>query len=83
MDITTLTTQDICRHEYKCAGDEWMCVTVPDYKTYKEAVRWLQDERKYELISVSSVFARDKHTGAFTFKFLCKKEYMWFKLRWG
>lgn len=78
-----LTMDDICRHEPKCECKEWLYATVPDYRTYHHAVHWLRSERQYKFIPVEGVFEGGRHTGAYTFKFLCEQEYNWFVLRWS
>lgn len=78
-----LTWEDICHHTPHCECKEWLTFTVPDYKTYHSAYHWLRSVRKQKAVSVQSVIDNGKYTGAFTFKFLCEREYLMFVLRWS
>lgn len=78
-----LSWEDICRHEPKCECKVWLYVTVPDYRTYRNAFKWLRHERQFTVIYTEGVMYNDKHTGAYRFKFLCEQEYILFLLRWS
>lgn len=85
-DTVKLKREDICQHENKCEGNELLYHTVPDYRVYVQAYKWLR-ERGCKVISAERErehVAGDqwRYTGRYTFKFLCEQECMWFKLRW-
>ena len=80
-----LSWQDVCQHEPHCVPKSWMKATVPDYKTYYEAHRWLREERNMKVIPVEAEVINPGHryTGRYIFKFLCEQEYVWFVLKWS
>lgn len=86
-DTVKLEWPDVCRHEHRCEGNKWFYHTVPNYRVYVQAFTWLREERDYKLISVQGETEEHsegfRHTGRFTFKFICEQEYMWFVLRWS
>jgi len=83
METIKLTWEDICHHTPHCECKEWLTFTVPDYRTYHKAFHWLRSVRKQKAVSVQGVMDNGKHTGAYTFKFLCEYEYEWFVMRWS
>lgn len=79
-----MNNSDMCNHIPACNfTGKWMEFTVPDYSTYYYATRWLREERNFTAIPVDGVIRDGKHTGQFTFRFLCEAEYMLFVLRWS
>jgi len=79
-----LCNSDMCHHNPPCNfTGEWMEFTVPDYRTYTHAIRWLREERNFKVIPVDGVIKDGKHTCQFTFRFLCEAEFFWFVLRWS
>jgi hypothetical protein len=86
-DTVKLEWTDICRHEPRCECNHWLLHTVPNYRVYVQAYKWLQDERGYKFICAEGEgYDNDDgnriYSGRYTFKFLCEQEYIWFKLRW-
>ena len=79
-----LNNADMCHHIPPCNfTGGWLEFTVPDYRTYAYAMRWLREEQNFKVIPVEGVIKDGKHTAQFKFKFLCEAEYILFVLRWG
>ena len=83
-----LEWKDICRHEHRCEGKEFFYHTVPNYRVYVQAYRWLREERGYKFICAEGEgYDNDAgnriYSGRYIFKFLCEREYNWFVLRWS
>ena len=85
-DTVKLEWSDICRHEHRCEGGKMFYHTVPSYSVYLRANEWLREERGCQWVSVEGERIDSGntwyYTGRYTFKFMCKQEYILFVLRW-
>lgn len=70
----TFADAGLCKHIPSCKYQGWMTFSVPDFRTYMQAFRWLITERKFKFVPIEQKY---------TFKFMCQDEYILFVLRWS